>query len=186
VKNEIFPLARGDYIIRKYDNQIARVRSIWWDEYEKEFCMNLSIFSKDGNDVGRLSPVCGGPANFEPAITFSTEFYERIDNPSFPISIVLKWVDDGKGNRVAQEVASVNTLPFRQHKRRAKVRAKPGPAPIKGNFDPLMEATALRIAAETVRDMSRNTPTPEIADSLRAKAKEMDDRAETISPRWPN
>jgi hypothetical protein len=178
----IYPLTRGDYIIRKYDNRLARVRSIWWDDYEKEFCMNLSIVSAEGADMGRVSPACGGPTTFEPAITFRPDEYERIDIPSFPISVALKWVDGGDGKLVARDVASVKVLPFRKHKRRAKVRPKPSPAPIKGNFDPELEAASRRMAAQSLRDIARSS-TPDNAEKLRAQAKVLEAEADSFAPR---
>lgn len=179
----IYPLARGDFIIRKYDHQVARVRSIFWDEFEKEFCMNLSLYRHSGDEPGRLSPTMGGPSNFEPAIPFTDE-WERIKPPNFPIKVGHKWVPDGEGKFVSKVVAYVEPLPFRKLKRAPKKNGRKLPAPRRtSDYDPQLEAASMRMTAQNLRDLARTMPEGDVAGLMCTRAKELEDNAERISPR---
>ncbi len=175
----VFPLVRGDYIIRKYDNRIAKVRTIWWDEHEKQFLANLTILAFTGHDMKRQSPAEGGPKAFEPAIPID-EFWERIEDPEWPVRIVHKWVDNGKGVSSLVDVPSVTAIPFRKHVRRTKT-ARPAATTKTSDFDPELEANSLRLAASRLRDIAREMP--ETAVELKKRANDMDAEAEKLWPR---
>ncbi len=50
--------------------------------------INLIVYAPHGERIGRRSPVCGGPASFEPFVP--ADRFKRIEKPVFPIR-VDKW-----------------------------------------------------------------------------------------------
>lgn len=92
----IFPFKPGDWVSDDVD-QVARVKSVWEGE-PGEVLLDLIMFNHAGDQLGRVSPVMGGPRTFEPAC--SSESWKRIKEPSFPIRMV--WLPDGKGRKVAR------------------------------------------------------------------------------------
>ena len=178
----VYPLARGDFVIRKYDDRVARVRSIWWDSYEKEFCMNLSFYEHSGDEPGRVSPAMGGPSAFEPAVRFNEE-WERIETPDFPLDVRYKWVPDGEGKAVSKRVVEVSRISFRALKRAPKKRkAILPPAHIRSDYNAELEASSRRLTAQTLRDMAR-TMDPAGAAKLKEQAEAFEAEADKIMPR---
>lgn len=66
--------------------RVAKVRDVYRDR--GELLLDLVIYDRSGEKVGRESPAMGGPRSFEPCC--SAEGWRRIAEPDFPIS--LKWV----------------------------------------------------------------------------------------------
>jgi hypothetical protein len=160
----VYPLAHGDFIIRVYDNQIARVRSIYWvnDQYSTGFLMNLSMYRWSGIVAGRMSPACGGPRDFEPAIPFHENEWKRIEKPNFPIASRVKGVlDENTGKYIYREQPYLDYLPFRKIVRVKKKSPTNKPKVIE-NFDLELEIRAMRIAANKLRDLARTTNSEEI------------------------
>ncbi len=105
---ETWPVKPGDWVVSDGD-EIAMVKSVHWDN---EVLVDLYIYSRDGNKVGRTSPIEGGPRTFEPACAY--RFWRRIEAPRFPIAMV--WIDNGNGRRSAGYDFGP-TLPPREWKR---------------------------------------------------------------------
>jgi hypothetical protein len=179
MEEPLYPLARGDFVIRECDERVARVRSIWWDQFEQEFVMNLSYYEHNGDEPGRVSAALGGPRDFEPAITFNDE-WKRIEPPLFPVRVDLKWVGEG-ATQTAQRVVNVEVIPFRALKRKEKKRKWTSPAPVKSDFNADLEASSLRMAAQTLRDTAKTIP--DSAAALIERAEAMEKEAEAIQPR---
>lgn len=67
---------RGDWVA-SYE-QIGKVLMIHDDG-----SLNIAIYSRDGNRLGRTSPLMGGPKSFEPCC--GPDGWEKINKPSFPL-----------------------------------------------------------------------------------------------------
>lgn len=91
---EPLPFRPRDWVTDSSD-RIARVRSVY-EGNPGEVLLDLVMFEHDGNQIGRISPACGGPRSFEPAC--SADGWERIKEPIFPIRLI--WVPDGTGKKV--------------------------------------------------------------------------------------
>lgn len=59
--------------------QIALVKDVY--ELDGELLLDLVIYDRNGTRVGRESPACGGPRNFEPACPAA--HWEPIEEPNF-------------------------------------------------------------------------------------------------------
>lgn len=59
--------------------RIAQVKEAY--ELAGEVLLDLVLYRRDGTKIGRESPPCGGPRNFEPACP--AEFWELIEEPDF-------------------------------------------------------------------------------------------------------
>lgn len=95
------PFRPRDWVAQKGDHsKVAKVRDVYRDDEGVVF-LDLWIYSKDGDKIGRDSPPLGGPRNFEPAC--NAENWDRIKEPRFPIT--LKWVEGADGRRTAQYIA---------------------------------------------------------------------------------
>lgn len=60
--------AEGDWVACDDPEQprIARVKEAY--ETDGQVFLNLVLYRRDGTRVGRVSPACGGPRGFEPAV----------------------------------------------------------------------------------------------------------------------
>lgn len=90
----VFPVRPRDWVM--CGSRVARVRAV--HHYEGELLADLVIYSLSGDQIGRESPVEGGPKTFEPMC--SLEGWERCSEPSFPME--LKWVPQPGGGSVAK------------------------------------------------------------------------------------
>lgn len=91
----VYPFRPGDWV---WDgSRPATVKRVY-DDGSGEVLLDLVIYSRDGEKLGRQSPACGGPRTFEPAC--SANGWQRIAQPKWPIE--PKWVEDGYGKRTAQ------------------------------------------------------------------------------------
>lgn len=129
---DIFPYKPGDWVADKSDN-IAKVKDVY--ESEGEILLDLYIYDREGNKLGRISPVMGGPKKYEPAC--SSEGWERIKEPNFPIA--LKWVTEPDGKRSARYYAG-ERLPALQWQRKPKNTKAPA----------MKEDSRLKMALEAI------------------------------------
>lgn len=63
-----------------------------------EVLLDVVLYDRKGNRLGRRSPAEGGPRGFEPACP--AEQFRRIAEPSFPLQ--LRWVPTDHGSKVAE------------------------------------------------------------------------------------
>lgn len=90
----LHPYKPGDWVMTT-SGRVAKVRSV--DYVGKELTLDLVIYSKDGEKIGRESPAMGGPRSYEPCC--SPDGWERCRKPDFPLS--PKWVTQPDGSRTA-------------------------------------------------------------------------------------
>lgn len=91
-----FPFQPRDWVSDSSD-RVALVRAVY-EVTPGEVLLDLVIYNHLGGLVGRTTPACGGPRNFEPACP--AEGWERIEKPRFPIG--LKWISGPDGRAVAR------------------------------------------------------------------------------------
>jgi hypothetical protein len=126
--------------------RIAKVKSC----YRMDGAVYLDLYMHDqkGNNLGRVSPVEGGPRSFEPACEL--DGWKRISEPSFPLSYI--WLDNGNGTK-SPGLGGVKVIPFGNYARRKRRVA----APLKcSDFDPHLEAATRRMSAQELRDTARS------------------------------
>lgn len=91
---ERFPCKPGDWVT---DNvQIAKVKGVDWDG--TEVVVDLVIYDRDGDKLGRTSPIMGGPRTFEPSCSW--KFWHRIPAPDFPLRLVSTPIEGKAMNRL--------------------------------------------------------------------------------------
>lgn len=86
---DVLPIVQGDWVSTPGHHmgiQLGRVKQSWRDTDGRVY-MNVVLYLPSGEDVGRLSPPCGGPKRFEPAIEFNDN-WQRIERPEFPLRLV--------------------------------------------------------------------------------------------------
>jgi len=180
---ETYPVKPGDWVVSKFDlAKVAKVKSVYRLDVEGftgKCLVDLVLYSRSGEVVGRESPSMGGPKKFEPAMDYCD--WERIDDPGFPIE--LRAVPDAKrlGTSTLMFATRGNRLPDREWvKPERKLRA---PRSVEKHpetdFDPELEAAARRMAAQELRDAHRKGS----IDLLIKRAEELEREAETICPR---
>lgn len=79
----------GDWV-SDCGERVARVKSVYHDR--SGVLLDLVMYDRAGNKLGRISPPLGGPRTFEPACP-GTE-WRRVKEPDFPM--VVQWVSDGQ------------------------------------------------------------------------------------------
>lgn len=136
------PFKPGDWVADSAE-QIGRVKSVHGESAFEPGAILLDIvmYDRQGNKLGRVSPSLGGPRTFEPCMNAAN--WRRIAEPDFPIS--LKWVPDKDGKVTARYWAG-DTLPpanWTPRPRRARYVARP-------NDDRLRKA--LRLIADGHND----------------------------------
>lgn len=113
---QTFPVKPGDWV-SDGTGRIAKVRSV--DRDEHGIMVDLYLYARNGEKIGRSSPVMGGPKTFEPACSW--DGWYRIEEPSFPLR--LEWQQKPNGTRCA-EWSVGEKLPERQWvKPRRKAKA---------------------------------------------------------------
>jgi hypothetical protein len=90
-----YPFKPGDWVSNNSDH-IALVKSVYGDE--GDVLLDLCLYNRDGDKIGRESPAMGGPRTFEPAV--SGKDWHRIKPPKFPV--MLKWVPNEKGGSTSR------------------------------------------------------------------------------------
>jgi hypothetical protein len=194
---EPLPIVQGDWVATKGHHasiQIGRVKQSWREADGKVY-MNVVIYAPSGEDVGRVSPACGGPKRFEPSLTFD-DYWQRIERPRFPLrrkdmgvpSEKPGWVtlvstyyhDDGDGGLRPK---AVRTRPRKQSgdypRDRVRIIRIPAEPTNKGEMD----VAALRRSAQELRDLSKNL-SEEGAQILLDRARELDAEAAKIETPW--
>jgi hypothetical protein len=106
----VFPFRPGDWVSDQSGN-VAKVKGVW-EGKPGEVLIDLVLYNRSGERIGRDSPAMGGPRTFEPACDSTA--WHRIKEPTFPID--LKWVQDGKGKKQARYFAG-DPLPPAQWKK---------------------------------------------------------------------
>lgn len=71
-------MEKGDWAVN-YGNEIGRVRKIWPDG-----TVDVVIYDRSGQVLGRTSPAMGGPTTFEPCCDPSN--WRQIEPPNFPLT----------------------------------------------------------------------------------------------------
>ncbi len=172
------PVRPKDWISNEA-GRVAMVKAV--DVIDGKVVVDLWLYDDRGRRTGRESPVCGGPRTFEPSCDWIG--WHRIDKPTFPVPI--KWVPNDEGGVTAAKVAG-KRMPDREwvrpgiaRVRRSAVRV-PTPS---GNLDPVLQATALRIAAQEMRDVARKLGEGEVTDEIRIRVKGLEAEADLLSPR---
>lgn len=82
------PCRNGDWVQNKFNHRIAKVRAVYRDSLDGAVLVDLWLYDKDGDRIGRTSPAMGGPRSYEPACDYSS--WERIKKPSFPLRMRLQ------------------------------------------------------------------------------------------------
>lgn len=101
------PFKPGDWVADSAE-RVGRVKSVYSDTAFEPgaILLDIVIYDRQGNKLGRVSPAMGGPRTFEPCL--AAENWRRIAEPDFPVS--LKWVPDGSGKLIGRYWAG-ETLP---------------------------------------------------------------------------
>jgi hypothetical protein len=187
---EPLPIVQGDWVATKGHHasiQIGRVKQSWRESDGKVY-MNVVIYAPSGEDVGRVSPACGGPKRFEPSLTFD-DYWQRIERPRFPLrrkdmgvpSEKPGWVtlvstyyhDDGDGGLRPKAVRTKAAQAERRLSPRSRPHhSHPGEPTNKGEMD----IAALRRSAQEMRDLSKNL-SPEGEKILLDRATELEAEA---------
>lgn len=171
--NQGLPVKPGDWVGSKTDPSCtAKVRDVY--RMGGEVLVDLVLYSRAGDKVGRESPAMGGPRNYEPACPWKD--WQRIEEPDFPLT--LEWLSNGEGGRTAGFGAQ-KVLPERNWTKPEGQKASVRLAARISDYDPKSEAAARRLAAQELRDMGRKHG----LDALRGRAEELETEAESISPR---
>lgn len=145
---EVFSVKPGDWVVSRCDTgRVAKVRQVY--RYHDTVYVDLTLISRSGEKIGRESPPMGGPRTFEPACPYAD--WQRIEAPEFPI--MLKWVPGPDSTKHAAYHHDGKVLADREWTR--PIRKGLGGSGRAGNFDPEMEAAALRRAAQELRDAAR-------------------------------
>lgn len=175
---QTLPAKPGDWVVAKHDlGRVAKVKDVYRDEHG--VAVDLVLYARSGDVIGRESPAMGGPRTFEPSLNY--EDWERIDDPKFPIE--LRWIPDKEDptRNVAAYATRGKRLPdlewTRPVRKSKTVRARKPST----DFNPEMEAAARRMAAQELRDMFRSKiGSP---DALVKRAEELERGADSIAPR---
>lgn len=79
------PFSAGQWVAETVDcdQQIARIKEVYWDSIACEWVMDLVIYAHDGKRLGRTSPRGNGPASVEPCVP--CQYWRRIDEPRLPL-----------------------------------------------------------------------------------------------------
>lgn len=185
--NETYPVKPGDWVVSKFDPaKVAKVKSVYRIDAEgfAEKCfVDLVLYSRSGNVIGRASPALNGPRKFEPAMEYDD--WVRIDNPRFPIEIVA--VPDPKKPGTSTMIYATRGIrlpdrkwvkPERKPKLPMAFVAPDVDAP-KSDFAPEMEAAARRMAAQELRDSHKQGD----LERLLKRADELEREADILCPR---
>lgn len=154
------PYSKGDWLETTGDSQvrIARVRKAYWSRDsngEAKLYGDLWLYNYNGDRTGRESPAFDGPRSYEPFCDLSD--YQRISEPEFPIE--LHSHPTGEGTYTFRYQSKAKVLgPRKPRKKPVSVKPVAKVAVVESNngFDPEVEARALKIAAETLRDTARS------------------------------
>lgn len=177
-----YPVRAGDWLARGDTSiEIAQIKSVYVDPcHDDEFLVDLIIYDRSGNKLGRVSPVepfvvLGkrylGPRTFEPAC--SLEGWRRIKQPSFPIE--QKWVKNAAGTSYSIMDVTENR-PWGDYVRRTRA-VVPAVVLVKPNFDAELEKRVLLMTAQNLRDIARETGNEE----LRQRAQELEKQADEMN-----
>lgn len=112
---EIFPYKPGDWVADQSDN-VAKVRDVY--DCEGEILLDLVMYDRNGEKIGRISPACGGPRNYEPAC--SASIWERIEAPVFPLT--LKWIPQEDGGKTARYWTGKRLPPAQWQRKPRKIK----------------------------------------------------------------
>lgn len=170
------PVKKNDWVQSRHDpGTVGRVRDCYPDPSDpRKILIDVWMYHRDGRNLGRVSPECGGPKTFEPALDY--EDWQRTSEPQFPLQLVWKPQDDG--TRVTAWSGGQKILPDRAYV--PKPRAPSSNKATTVNFDPEKEAAALRRAAQELRDAAREHGVPE----LRKRAEGLEKQAEDLCPQF--
>lgn len=117
-----FPFKPNDWAVDGTE-RVARVLRV--HNFERQMLFDLVIYSRDGRQIGRQSPACGGPRTYEPMC--SMEGWERIAEPHWPLTI--KWRPDGTlGYWAGTRLPPANYVP-RKRRRKTHPAVKPYAGP---------------------------------------------------------
>jgi len=172
------PVAKGDWVeSRENTPRVGRVRDSYWgvDDGNRVCLIDVVLFDHSGDKIGRTSPAMGGTRTCEPAVNYSD--WMRIVKPEFPV--VLSWVDDGSGGRVAGYVTNAPRLPDRLPGTGKKSTSRSS-RPRRGtdtDYDPEIEVRARRMAAQQLRDINRASSAPALVE----KAEKLESEARRIA-----
>lgn len=176
------PVVRGDWIESRNDSQpqIGKVVNSQWVERDgKLACMvDVALYAYSGDRIGRQSPAMGGPRTYEPWVAYADWF--RIEKPYFPVK--LDWVENkGVGGATLGWVTNARRIEDRtEHPRKRKsagYRPRAVPKPANTDFDPELEVRTRRMAAQELRDVHRETPSP----ALLSKVERLEAEASAIA-----
>ena len=176
--DESLPLRGGCWVMQGTGTgiRVAKVKACY--RMGGEILLDLWMYARDGERLGRTSPVCGGPRSFEPACAF--EGWVRIEEPAFPPRPA--WVPTGDGEARTMGYSGTKVIPFGRFLPRKPAARQAAPKARHSDYDPQLEASSRRLAAQELRDLARTMP-PEAADGLKARATELEAEADALAPR---
>lgn len=125
-----FPFKPNDWAVDSGE-RIAKVLRV--HRFEDEMLFDLCIYARNGNRVGRESPICGGPRTYEPMC--SMEGWQRIAEPDWPVSIQNR-PDGTMGYWAGTRLPPANYVPRKRPRKVAPV-AKPYDGPPAFSLDEL-------------------------------------------------
>jgi hypothetical protein len=177
--DDALPLRGGCWVASGEGTSItvARVKACY--RSQGEILLDLYIYDRDGNNLGRTSPVMGGPRSFEPCCAF--EGWRRIEEPAFPLRSA--WIPSpGDPSRKTMGYGGIKTIPFGRYLPR-----KPSPPPVAkvasaSDYNPELEASARRMSAQELRDVAKSLPA-ESRVQLLDRATRLEAEADRIAPR---
>jgi hypothetical protein len=179
------PVKSGDWVVSVHDpSRVAKVRAAY--SFGGEILVDLYIYDRDGNRLGRTSPSMGGPRKFEPACTYKGA-WRRISEPEFPIRVESVPDPDRPGwFRLIPYVKAERLEDRRLHEQKPYRPKLPSPSklPSRSNEDDEVVASRLRYAAQELRDSVKNAGLEgQAAQSLLKRAQELEEEAEKFAPR---
>lgn len=147
--DDTLPLRGGCWVMRGSGTsiEIAKVKACY--RLQEEVLLDLWMYSREGDKIGRTSPVEGGPRSFEPACAL--EGWVRIVAPDFPLE--MAWVPSEKEGWSTPGFKGTKVIPFGAFKPRRK-KEKALAIPSSTDYDPALEVYARRMAAQEMRDLS--------------------------------
>lgn len=177
------PYSKGDWLETIGDSslRIARVRKAYWSrnsDGEDKLYGDLWLYNFNGDRTGRESPAFDGPRSYEPFCDLSD--YQRIAEPQFPIE--LHSYPTGEGTYTFRYQTKAKVLgPRKPRKKATSIKAVAQVVVVESNngFDPEVEARALKIAAETLRDTARTLPA-ETRGAIIEKAEHLESQAAAL------
>ena len=177
-----FPVKKGDWVAMKdTPSKVGIVKNVYLDPFmesdRNKFLVDVTMYNGSGDCVGRISPHCGGPKTFEPAMPW--ELFERIEKPYFPITVKRIQTGDGKSTLMLHHGS--NVLPDGHFMKKIRRMA---PLKFERTSDIDVTISALRLASEKLNQTLKVVPEnarKDISDRIKEVDAEINDLMKPMS-----